>query len=274
MEAVKAVPNEGEDRKSGKPRDTSGVSFPYFDLDSVVEVARVIHEAGGLTHLDQLAALLGYSSIANGSFRMRVSAAKKFGVIDGTNKSGLRATSRGLAIVAPENDGTATRARVEAFMAIELFKQVYDRYNGTSLPGEAGLKNLLETTMGVVKDRVTPTVRVMLDSAEQAGLFRTTGNRTRMVVPTNVGALSSTNLARPPAQPKPATPPTDEGQGARNGGSGGGGGGGNWDIDPALIGLLRRLPPVGERLSKPRRDALIDAFKATINFIYPEDESE
>ena len=74
----------------------------------------------------------------------------------------------------------------------------------------------------------------------------------------------------------------------RGGGSGGGGGGGSFDnastvealgmgrdtVHPALMGLIQNLPAVGSRLGPKRRAALIDAFKSTINFIYPEDEEE
>ena len=38
---------------------------------------------------------------------------------------------RGQAIVAPVSDEKVTHARVEAFMAVDLFKKVYDQYHGT-----------------------------------------------------------------------------------------------------------------------------------------------
>ena len=40
------------------------------------------------------------------------------------------------------------------------------------------------------------------------------------------------------------------------------------------MGLIQNLPAVGSRLGPKRRAALIDAFKSTINFIYPEDEED
>ena len=150
-------------------------------------------------------------------------------------------------------------------MAVELFKKVFDKFNGTTLPATVGLKNLLTTEYQVVPDRVVPTVRIMLDSAEQAGLFSAAGNRTRMVMP--LAAAPPHSAARPAAPAKHLEVPP-------HGSSGGGGGGDGIDIDPAILGLLKRLPPGGTPLSGKKRKALIEAFTATVNFIYPDADGD
>lgn len=200
---------------------------------------------------------------------MRISAAKQFGLIDGSDKHGLSVTGRGLAIVAPTFDAAEGQARLAAFMDVELFKKLYEKLNGVTLPSEAGMRNLLETQFGVVKDRVSTALRVLMDSAEQAGLFRAAGNRTRMVLPlsTNGGRFEALN---PDAKPEEQIDDRKD----RHGGGNGGGGGGSTDeeLDGALLGVLRRLPPVGSRLSPTRRQAFIDAFSANLNVLYPEDD--
>jgi len=51
-------------------------SYPYFDMDSSLKVARAIHEKqGGSCSPDQLANVLGYSSVLSGAFTTRKSAA-------------------------------------------------------------------------------------------------------------------------------------------------------------------------------------------------------
>ena len=277
METVKVVTEPEGDPKTGRSRPKSGVSFPYFDLDSSVDVAKTMHgKAGGLCDLPQLAALLKYSGVKNGSFRMRVSAAKMFGFIEEADEKKLRVSSRGREIIAPVSVATATRAKVDAFLAVELFKKVFDQYHGTSLPESVGLKNQLQTEYGVVPDRVPPTVRILLDSAEQAGLFATAGNRSRMVMPPLIPGSGSA-VTDDPANKREITddPPADPIQ--EGGGSGGGGNGGGFDgggIDPAILGLLQRLPPGGTPLNKKRRESLIAAFTATVGFIYPDPEGE
>ena len=268
MSTIKAVKQTEADPKQGKPRPKSGVSFPYFDLAQSIEVAKTMHEkAGGTCDRAQLATLLGYSGIKNGSFLSRVAAAKMFGLIEETDDQRVRVSARGRSIVAPISEAQAAKAKVDAFLGVDLFKKIYDAYHGTTLPEQAGLRNLLATDYQVVPDRISPTVRVMMDSAEQAGLFKAAGNRTRMVMPL-AGSATVTPPTEPPAEPPP--PP-------RHGGSGGGGNGGGYDtgnIDPAILGLLQRLPPGGTPLTSKRRKTLIDAFTATVSFIYPDADGE
>lgn len=71
----------------------------------------------------------------------------------------------------------------------------------------------------------------------------------------------------PPRDPPPPPPPP-------NGSGNGGGNGGDPGIHPALLGLLRNLPPVGTKLPPKRRAALTEAFKSTVNFIWPEEDDE
>ena len=268
MSAIKAVKETEADPKAGKPRAQSGVAFPYWDLDSVTEVAKAMHErAGGIADNAQLATLLGYSGVNNGSYRTRISAARMFGVVETTDDGKIRVSARGRSIIAPISVHEAAKAKLEAFLAVDLFKLVFDRFNGSTLPEHIGLKHLLENEYKVVPDRIVPTIRVMLDSAEQAGLFSAAGNRTRMVMPF-IATLGVPTTPVTPSQNGDATPS------ARHGGGGNGGGGDDLDgIDPAIIGLLRKFPRSGELLSAKRRRVLIDAFTNLVAVIYPEPES-
>lgn len=272
MTTIKAVKEAEADPKVGKARARSGVSFPYWDLDSVIEVAKIMHErAGGVCDNVQLAALLGYSGIGNGSYRTRVSATKMFGVIESTDDGKLRVSDRGRRIVAPVTPADEITAKLEAFLAIDLFKRVFDRYNGTTIPEKVGLRHLFANEYHVVPDRIAPTVRIMLDSAQQAGLFDTLGNRSKMVMPLSVSTQAMVTPPKPPPASDAATNAHHGGGG--NGGDGGSGGGGGAEIDPALLGLLRRLPTIGTTLNSKRRKTVIDAFTAFVALVYPDDES-
>lgn len=273
MATVKAVKDPEPDPKVGKPRARSGVSFPYWDLDSAVEVAKTMHErAGGVCDNAQLATMLGYSGVRNGSFRTRVSAVRMFGLIEDTDDQKLRVSARGRRIVAPITPTDGRNARVEAFLAVDLFKKVFDRYHGTTLPENVGLRNLLQNEYQVVTDRVAPTVRILIDSAQQAGLFDAAGNRTRMVMP--LGASAPPAPTTPPAPPRNETPEVPRFGGGNGGGGSGGAGNDQTGIDPAILGLLQRLPPGGTSMSAKRRKALIDAFTNVVSFIYPDADGD
>ena len=146
----------------------------------------------------------------------------------------------------------------------------------------------------IVPKQVVNALKVLYESANTAGLFDLHGNRSRMIRP----IILSDAAARIVDDATEATANRDQAQEGqepatnehrRGGGSGGGGGGGgSFDnastadalgmgrdtVHPALMGLIQNLPAVGSRLGPKRRAALIDAFKSTINFIYPEDEEE
>jgi hypothetical protein len=266
MVEIKAVKDPAPDPKAGKPRVKSGVASPYYDLEQSIVVASTIHDkGGGACSREQLAPLLKYSGVKNGGFLTRVSAAKMFGLIEESGDV-IRLTQRAQTILSPVMPVDADRAKVDAFLSVELFGKVYEQFKGQTLPAEVGLKNLLEKTYQIVPDRVVPAIRIMMDSADAAGFFRSTGNRTRMVMPIlNGGGGAAHAEAAPQHEEVPRDPPKP------NGGKNGDGLDGDPPgIHPAFVGLLRELPKAGTIISAKKRKALTDAFKATIDFLYPE----
>lgn len=155
--------------------------FTSYDLDSCVQVARVLHSKGGSASADELAVWLGYSG-KNGSFLTRLANAKLFGLVEGPAGS-LRPTVRALDILSPDYPASEVRAKLAAFEDVPLFKVVLDHYHGQPLPEEAGLKNALENRWGISSEKSAFVLSKLLDSAEQAGLFQTTGNRSKMIKP-------------------------------------------------------------------------------------------
>lgn len=274
MAEIKAVKDPAPDPKAGKPRPKSGVAVPYYDIAQSIGVAKAIHElGGGSCSREQLATLLKYSGTNNGGFLTRVSAAKAFGLVDESADT-LRISQRARTILSPVMPVDADRAKVEAFLSVDFFAKFYERFKGTTLPQEAGLKNLLQNTYSIVPGRVVPSLRVLMDSAEQAGFFKASGNRSRMVMP--LGFNGFTEPAVEPAaqdQQEDGNENREDAKRQRRGGGGDGSNGGS-DIPSALLGLLEKLPPVGTPIAPKRRTALTDAFKSTINYLYPEPEDD
>src|SRR5712692_593280 len=263
MAAIKAVPEAQPDPKVGKPKSKAAMTVPYFNLSSSIEVARAIHtKGGGRCTREQLAAHLDYKSKDNGSFMSRVTATKMFGLIEQEGDQ-LHITSRGRDIVAPITPARTESAKVDALLAVDLFRGIYEELGGAAMPEEAGMRHLIER-YGIIQARIAPSVRILKESAEEAGFFKSAPGR--MVRPSLAGGQTSDLPAR--RDESQGDPPRGGGGGGASGGNGGGGGLG--DIDPAILGLLKRLPPGGTPLPAKRRQNLIDAFTATINFLYPE----
>lgn len=248
-------------------RTRSGTASPYFDLDTSIKVAETIHGiGGGSCTSDQLAAWLNYKSTRSGTYLTRIAAARQFGLIQ-TNGDRHSVTDRGMQIIAPVMPNDAVQAKVEAFLDIELFSKVFQKFRGTSLPPEAGLKNLFRTAeYAILPDRVDQAIRVLINSAEQAGFFAATGDRSRLIMPSNAASKPAEAV-----ELKPAGSPTTPQERPKSGGhvsvdhtSG---------VHSAIVGLLRELPAPGTPWPSAKKQRFLTAFQSTIDFIYPEDES-
>jgi hypothetical protein len=161
--------------------------YPSYDLDAAIEVARQIHErgTGDVASAKELAEFLGYKSIENGAFLNRVASARLFGLVEGPSPA-IKVTARALDILAPDYPDSADRARLAAFDAVPLFNAFLEGYEGKELPDTQGLRNAV-IRLGVGDKVAGFAVTKLLDSAEQARLFRVAGNRTKMIRPTLSG---------------------------------------------------------------------------------------
>lgn len=254
-------------RKAG---GRSSTSHPYFDLTQSLEVARAIHEKGGGTcTADQLVAFLGYTTVRSGTFQTRISAAKQFGLIraDGAALSITDRAQQALSPVMPED---SARAKVEAFLGVPLYSEVFERFRGSALPAEGGLKNLFMHSYGLSQDRAGPAVRVLMDSADQAGFFSASGDRSRLVRPSMTGGNGVLGPLVSEGAGKAAVT-VDDGEPRENvTGSDGKLPG----VHPAVIGLLRELPPPGKVWTTKQKNRFVAAFQATLDVIYPSDDEE
>ena len=261
--------SQSEPSKTGKgaPRPRSEVAFPYYDLDAAVDVAEKIHDqAGGSCSREQLAPILGYSGTKNGGFLSKVGAARMFGLVEDVGGM-LRPTALASQIYAPIEAADEQRGKVEAFLNVELFSKVYERFKGQPLPTSQGLENLLKNEFKVVPAQIKNSLRTLMDSAESAGFFDAAG-RGRLVLPLSANSKASS----PPSastrvgdETSSAAPsPGNRQQSAVAAG----------DIPPAIYGLIRDLPPEGTSMSGPKRQRLIKAFEASINWLYPDDSEE
>jgi hypothetical protein len=180
--------------------------FPKYDLDSSIEVARVIHDrsAGGVASGDELASFLSYSGTKNGAYLNRMAAARLFNLIMGQGRS-ITITPLALDIIRPDHPESAVRARLDSFMQVPLYQKFFDLNAGKELAPATHLRNTL-SKLGVPEKETPVALARLLDSAEQAGLFRIAGSRQRMIRPTFTDRLPS---AEPTSERVPAEGVTD-----------------------------------------------------------------
>ena len=247
----------------------SSIGYTYFNLNDSLELPKVVHEKGGGTCTpEQLVRLLGYTSVTSGTYQVRFSSARQFGFLRLENGV-ISVTERAYKILSPVMPEDSLIAKAEAFLSVELFKVVYDLYNGRPLPPEAGLRNLLLQQYGFSEDRAGPAVRVLMESAEQAGFFSVAG-RTKLIFPPipknaqpepeqakvqEIAAEEQRATERPKA---PAVASVDTAPG----------------VHSAIIGLLRDLPAPGTVWPTKQKKRFVKAFQATLDFVYQSDDED
>jgi hypothetical protein len=245
-------------------REQSTISFPYNDLDDAVGIARGVQTVGGSTcETGQLAAQL-QMTVTGGGFRLRLLATKLFGLVT-YSQGRVALTDLGSKICDPQREAGA---RVEAFLRVPLYRQLYDKFTNGVLPPNSGLEAEM-VAMGVIKKQADKARQVFQRSATQANFFWSGAGR--LVRPPQPRATTS-EMATPSVGQNGGRAPSDEVttvEKPRGGGSGGSGGGG--DCDPAIHGLIKRLPEPDSDWPLEKQAKWLLAISHAFDVIYPRD---
>ncbi len=233
-----------------RKREVSSILFPYGDLDDAVEIARAIHDVGGQScHLEQLAGQLKVAA-SGGAFRGRLATPRIFGLTE-LERGVISLTPLGLRIVDASQEGAA---KVEAFLAVPLYRKIYDKYKGYTLPPASALEREI-ATFGV-SPKQTDKARQAFDRSARAAGFYWAGNE-RLTLP-------ATKI-KPETRPIENKTPDVE---RRNGAGGGGDDTGGLSLDPLLMALLRKIPATGQDWPKEQRVRWFRTFAMNVSQIY------
>jgi hypothetical protein len=232
--------------ESGSKREQSTISFPYHDLADAIGVAKGVHTVGGTSCENaQLAAQL-QSTVTSGGFRLRLLAAKLFGLVT-YSQGRVTLTRLGEQICDLKQDKAA---RKDAFLSVPLYRQVYERFKNGALPPNRGLEAEIKT-MGVIEKQAGKARQVLQRSAGQAGLFWS--GQDRLVMPPVNGRVE--------APPEEMKSPESE----KHKVSGGGDGCGRHQL---IIGLIDALPPEKTEWPAEDRKEWLEGAAAIFNLVY------
>lgn len=223
-------PAEDVQAKGDAKREVSSIGFPYNNLDDAVEVAKAIHALhGSESEVEQIAAFMKQSPKSSG-FRIQLASAKTFGLVTG-NQGIITLTRLGSQICDTQQEKAA---RVEAFLTVPLYKEIYNKFKESALPPDAGLEAAV-VSLGVAQKQKERARQVFKRSAQQAGFFQF--GTDRLVRP----AIRASTPAPAVANEEEAQEPSDsEGADKRRKPKDSGGGG--EEYHPFIQGLLRKLP--------------------------------
>lgn len=239
-------------------RGRSTIEFPYLDLEDSLEIATAVHSIGGTgCQWDQLAAQLKQAA-AGGGFRLRLISAKLYGLLT-YDRGQVTLTGLGKRIA---DSYQQKQACVEAFLSVPLYKAIYEKFKGVSLPPTAGLQREIEQ-LGVAPKQKDKARQVFLRSAKQAGFFDFGPDR--LVLP------SGTNTQVHPEHAEPRhEPPQKQHQGM----SGFGGGGGGSGLHPFIQGLLETLPKPETEWGLEERVKWLNTASSIFGLIYKITDTE
>lgn len=188
---------------SGSKRLQSTIVFPYNSLTEAELIAEtLLRQWGGSASQDQIAGGL-HTTPRSGTFRNKLGAARIFGAVT-VSRGNVKLTELGHRLVDPQ---TQKEARVEAFLAVPLYKAVYEAYEGKSLPPDTGLEQKI-AELGVSPKQTEKARQAMKSSAKRAGFFDT--NRSRLIRPNGVGEPG----VQARADDTPKEPPVQQAAGA------------------------------------------------------------
>ncbi|OHU16590.1 hypothetical protein BKG75_16775 [Mycobacteroides chelonae] len=191
---MSASASEDDGAVGGDSGQMTGV--PRVNLANVLQVLEAAYQHGRSPSLSQIASTLDQST-NSGAFRARTAAASHYGFLTGS-RGRLQFTDLGMRALDVDQ---RPAAMVEAWMNIALFRELFKLYDGGRLPKAPGIEADLRHR-GVPEKNIANTRRVMMSSAEVAGLLNPA--RDRLVIPTLSAVSSDDAIAVTETSPEPA----------------------------------------------------------------------
>ncbi len=151
----------------------SQADVPRHSISEARRVAQAIEDHYGGTSASPMDVATSLESTPSSSwFRTVTGAAVAYGLTEGAyNSNEIKLTPLGRRLVAPMAEGDDQLALVEAIQRPRVMREFLRKYDRKKLPPELIARNVL-TGMGVDKDATERTLKVVLDSAETAGVIR------------------------------------------------------------------------------------------------------
>lgn len=252
------VPETG-DTPDAEKRDKSSIRFAYLPLEEAITIAKGVHDLGGSCEIEQLAAQLQQKP-KTGSFRLKLGTTKLFGLIT-YSQATATLTALGQRICDSQQE---QQAKVDAFLGVPLYQRVYEQFKGATLPPTPGLEAAM-VTMGVAPKQKAVARQVFARSANLAGFFWS--GEGRMVLPVIKSSAAGTSA-------NDQSRSSVNGEGHHQNRSGGGGDGGGSGSDPAIQGLIQRLPPPDAEWPLEKQVKWLLAVARAFDVIYPRENDE
>ncbi|GAP66182.1 hypothetical protein MBSD_n1485 [Mizugakiibacter sediminis] len=179
--AKKAHSASKKGKRKGKAPTPERASYPRHSLDRVLRIPRaIIDQNAGRDCSEQDAA--GFVGIGyGGPFRLEISSAIKFGLLDRPTTGRIAVTELARRAIRPQSPGDDTKALQEAVLKAPQVAEVYEHYRGENLPDRNFFENALEDKFGIPRDKIPDFISVFEQSLEVAKLVQRVDDRARII---------------------------------------------------------------------------------------------
>lgn len=270
LDGAKQTAADGGEASKGK-RTISSIEFPYNDLETAIGVAKAVHNRTGMSActLPLLAAELDHE-VNSGTFRLKITAARMFGLVR-VDRASVTLTDLGRRLADERSDERGPDLD-EAFLSVELYKALYKRYEGYVLPPPPALEREM-VSLGVSEKQKDKARQAFDRSARYAGFVAANGRFVRP--PRRASAAAAIAIEAAVSADASIQPEAGrEAQQDRYGSGSGGGGTGDLQLDPLIVGLLRRLPSPERNWPARERAKWLQALAVNLGIIYGSDEPD
>jgi hypothetical protein len=223
-------------------------------LDAI-EVAKAIHDAGGVPRTrDQVATAMG-ASPGSGSFSLKIGAARVFGLVEVVDGK-YQLTSISSKVLSLD-ESQAAEGRRDAFLAVPLYRRALVEFKGKPLPPRPlGIEEAF-VAFGVPAKQKDKARWAFERSAEFAGFF--SGGRDRLVEPL---------IRPPPSRAEEILDKIDKAERASPVGVALTHKPNDPTKEPLIHGLLIRLPEAGTEWSHEKRVQWLKLFASVLEMVY------
>jgi hypothetical protein len=161
---------KAHDKKARRPR---GSFPPGLSLLAATNIITHLYEdVGGEASYDTFAKVID-NSPSSSTFIRKLGSLKNYGLVTDESRQ-IKVSDLGYSIVAPQAPQERTDALKRAFLSVEVFASLYDRYKGKLLPQDEFLTNVMGSL--VPKEFANTWIDRFKQSAKAAGLITDRGD--------------------------------------------------------------------------------------------------
>ena len=171
---VRRMANTSKDQQADQQR-ADGMAYPLFTLSGCIRVAEAVRDLGGVNQeisKELLASRLNASEKSS-TFQQRMASAKVYGMIEG--RGAYRLTDAAKRYFYPASNSEKLNAGLSFLSAVSVFNEVIKRFDGSPLPNQDLLANILHRDYGVSKSWKDRVAGFFAGSAQYVGALDSQG---------------------------------------------------------------------------------------------------